>query len=81
VAAGRITDAARLQRAFGDRIRAAREAACLSQEVLAEHAGLHRTYVGVERGERNVSLINIVRLAEALNVDPGELTSGLRSKR
>jgi transcriptional regulator with XRE-family HTH domain len=74
-----VTDAARVQRAFGDRVRAAREAAGLSQESLAELAGLHRTYAGsVERGERNLSLINIVRIASALGTDPSDLMRGLR---
>ncbi|WP_431289430.1 helix-turn-helix domain-containing protein [Roseateles chitinivorans] len=46
----------------------------LSQEALAEVAGLHRTYVGaIERRERNVSLDNVERLAQALQVDIAEL--------
>jgi len=45
---------------------------------LAEEAGLHRTYIGsVERGERNISLVNILVLAEALDVDAGELVTDL----
>ena len=51
----------------------------ISQEKLAELLNLHRTYVGeIERGLRNVSLVNIARLARALDVDAGALTGGLR---
>jgi transcriptional regulator with XRE-family HTH domain len=46
----------------------------ISQEELAQRSGLHRTYVSsVERGERNISLINIAKLANALGVKPSEL--------
>lgn len=64
----------RILRAFGQNVRAARERAALSQEQLASAAGLHRTYVGsLERGERNVSIVNIHKLAQALKVPPGDL--------
>ena len=59
----------KLQEAFGNAIRKHRLAAGLSQEDLAERADLHRTYVGdVERGERNVSLINMWKISEASGV-------------
>jgi transcriptional regulator with XRE-family HTH domain len=62
--------------AFGAAVRRFRAAAGLSQEQLAELAGLHRTYVGaVERGERNVSLLNIRALATALGTDSSRLLS------
>lgn len=58
----------------GENVRKLRLEAGLSQEQLAEHAGLHRTYIGsVERGERNISLINIVKIAKALAVDVSAL--------
>lgn len=64
----------RILTAFGSRVRAARERAGISQEELAHRAGVHRTYVGgIERGERNVALLNIVALAGALEVDPCDL--------
>jgi transcriptional regulator with XRE-family HTH domain len=56
--------------AFGRAVRTLRAARGLSQEALADEAHLHRTYVGsIERGERNVSLLNLDRLAQALDVD------------
>jgi transcriptional regulator with XRE-family HTH domain len=46
----------------------------MSQEDLADEAGLHRTYIGgIERGERNVAYINIRRIAAALDVRPSQL--------
>lgn len=63
---------------LGSRIRALRGKANISQEKLAAICGLHRTYIGaVERGERNISLLNIVVLARALGVKPSELIEGI----
>jgi transcriptional regulator with XRE-family HTH domain len=65
-------------RAFGQRVRAARERIGWSQEKLAFVCGFHRTYAGnVERGAVNPSLYNILRLATGLGVDPAELVAGL----
>ena len=62
---------------FGLRLRELRRAHGISQEALADDAGLDRTYVSsVERGHRNVSLLNIYRLAAALGVEPAELLRG-----
>ena len=66
--------------ALGARIREKRSAAGLSQEGLADACGLDRTYVGgVERGERNLGFVNLLRIAQALNVDPSELLTGIRA--
>jgi transcriptional regulator with XRE-family HTH domain len=66
----------RLRRTFAANLRKARIASGLSQERLAELAGLHRTYVGsVERGERNISIDNIEALGTALKCDVRELLS------
>lgn len=63
-----------VRRRFGARLRALRLERGISQESLANAADLDRSYVGgVERGERNVSLRNIDRLARALGVSPKDL--------
>ena len=64
---------------FGARVRLRRHELGFSQEELAGISGLHRTYIGsLERGERNIALANIIRLANALELDPSELVKGLR---
>lgn len=69
-----------LQR-FGSRVRAERERLGVSQEELADRAGMHRTYLGgVERGERNVGLLNVIRIARALRVSPAVLLRDFESR-
>jgi transcriptional regulator with XRE-family HTH domain len=63
---------------FGGRVRERRGELGLSQEGLADKAELHWTFVGqVERGQRNLSLHNLLKLAAALEIDPGRLIEGL----
>jgi transcriptional regulator with XRE-family HTH domain len=63
---------------FGRRVRARRHELGLSQEALADQSGLHWTFVGqVERGRRNISLHNLLKVAAGLGIDPGELVRGL----
>jgi transcriptional regulator with XRE-family HTH domain len=60
-------------------VRARRKALKLSQERLGERCGLHRTYIGqVERGEVNVSVRNLLAVAEGLEMDIADLVRGLR---
>ncbi len=66
---------------FGNRVRAFREQSGMSQEALAAKAGIHRTYMGsVERGERNICLKNILRIAEALGIHPRDLLEDAEGK-
>lgn len=59
---------------FAANVRKRRRALGLSQEDLAEAAGVHRTYIGMlERGEKNVTIYNIERVADALGIEPAEL--------
>ena len=59
---------------FGQRVRALREHRGLSQEALADQSGLHRTYISsIERGQRNVGLDNVLRIASALGVPASAL--------
>lgn len=60
-----------LQRRVGRNLRAYREARGISQEDFAHVVGVHRTYMGgVERGERNLTLKSVEKIAEQLDVDP-----------
>lgn len=63
-----------IQKKFGNRVRELRKLKGLSQEALALECDLDRTYIGgVERGERNISLLNIHKIAHALKIGTKEL--------
>lgn len=63
-----------IQKKFGEKLKEIRTQKGLSQEKLAFKSGLHRTYISdIERGARNVSLINIEKIAKALGVSNSEL--------
>jgi len=67
-----------IQKTFGKKIRDLRTKRGLSQEKLAELSGLHWTYIGsVERGERNISIKNIKKIADALDMRIAELFEGI----
>jgi transcriptional regulator with XRE-family HTH domain len=69
------SDAAKL---FGERVRANRQRLGISQETLAQLSEVHWTFIGqVERGVRNLSLHNIIKIAGGLDVDPAILVAGI----
>ncbi|MCF6278727.1 MAG: helix-turn-helix transcriptional regulator [Flavobacteriaceae bacterium] len=66
---------------FGENIRKIRKEQGLSQEQLAFKADLHRTYIGmIERAEKNITLLNIVKIAKALDINITELFYGNKNK-
>ncbi|QAB17779.1 XRE family transcriptional regulator [Leucobacter muris] len=70
-----------LQKVVGRNLRLYRSFRGVSQEAFAERLGVHRTYMGaIERGERNLSLRSLERLAETLDLDPLELLTELRDQ-
>ncbi|AFY48543.1 putative transcription factor, MBF1 like protein [Nostoc sp. PCC 7524] len=69
---------AEILKKFGQRVRDERLQQGLSQEELAEKAGLHRTYIGmIERAEKNITLINIGKIAKALDITIDNLVKGI----
>lgn len=69
-----MPDATPIRINLAQNLRSRRASLGLSQEALADLAGLHRTFVGsVERSERNLSVDNLARLAAALNIEPSDL--------
>lgn len=59
---------------FGNRVKELRKAQNMSQEDLADAAGLHRTYIGmIERAEKNITLVNIEKIAKALKIKTRDL--------
>jgi transcriptional regulator with XRE-family HTH domain len=67
-----------IRRRFGRAVRKRRGRLGVSQEEFADLCGLHRTYMGgIERGERNISLANIEKIARALKITVSELFRGV----
>lgn len=67
--------------ALGERIRELRKAAGYSQESFADHVGIHRTYGGeLERGEANVTLENLVKVAAGLKISLSDLFAGVEKR-
>lgn len=63
---------------FGKNVQEYRKAQQMSQEQLAESAGVHRTYIGmIERAEKNITLLNIAKIANALKISPSVLLKNL----
>lgn len=77
-----VKERERLQKAFGERLRKLRIDKQLTLEMLAERSDLHANYVGsVERGERNVSLFNIWRIANGLGLAASDLMGELPARK
>lgn len=75
----KVAQRSELLASFGDVIRSIRKKKKLSQEELADQAGLHRTYIGmIERGEKNITLENIYKLSKALQTPMSELFSKIK---
>lgn len=67
-------DQDKAKKQLGSAIRKKRQELDYSQEAFADQCGVHRTYMGaIERGERNISLMNIIKVSNALNMKPSEL--------
>jgi transcriptional regulator with XRE-family HTH domain len=69
-----VTSNSEILKKFGERVRELRKQRDISQEELAHRADLHRTYIGmIERAEKNVTLLNIEKIANALEVKVSEM--------
>ena len=68
----------KIKAAFGAAVKHRRKEIAITQEALAEKAGLHRTYIAdIERGARNLSLVNIVKIARGLSMTVAELCGAM----
>jgi transcriptional regulator with XRE-family HTH domain len=68
-------------RALGASVRSLREGMGLSQEELADRAGLHRTYVGcIERGEKNPTILTVMRISSALGVRASDVVRDVEAR-